>query len=799
LEDGWVIVEYIVLAAVSAGVLAYELLLVRILSFHYWSCFASMIVSLAMLGFAASGTALFVFAGKKNGSRPVMSGWLLIAFSVSLPACSRISEEIHCMPLTVLWDVRQMALFAAHYLVLSLPFFLGGFIIGHHFLRRDMPAGRVYFWNMLGSGAGVGGALLLLNVVSPSRGLHMIPLPILAVAALRYRGLVYRSVCIGVTAVVLLFMSKIPSLQHMSEYKGLSRALLMPDARVESSAWSPFGHTCVVGSRYIRYAPGLSLTFPDVIPAQKAIFTDGDGISAVCATGDRATVESFFDSMLAGLPYHLFSGPRVLVVGAGGGMEVLNAVIHGASRVDALERDPNIVGLMMGPLDVFSGHLYTRDNVRLLLEDGRSFCSRTRERYDLIILPAGGSSFASATGTSAQDTDYRMTQEGLCDFLSILTPGGALVIGTWLNVPPRNGMKVFATAVAALRKKGIAPRDSLLFARSLRTCLMMVFRGSIEHRQIAAAEDFCRRRCFDRVFHPGIEAAEANRFNRIEGAPHFNMCREILCGDGTPAFRRHIFDIRPARDDRPYFSHFFKWTALPELLRKTKGNLAVHVGWGYMFLIITLLQAVPLGALLILVPLVVLGRTVRTPSSFRWRVYIYFSAIGLGFMFLEMAVIQQFARFMKHPIYAFGTALGIILVGSGLGALVSSRWRVCPGAVFVSIVCLGVVHIALWLVSILLRSTSLFHADMLVVAVMAFFMGFPFPSAIGQVREREPSLVPWAWGINGFVSVLAVLLAGLISISAGLAVVCGIGVLCYLLAAVFFVPAWAATSRESES
>jgi len=790
LEDDEMTAEYLLIGVVSAAVLTYELLLSRVLAIHYWSYFASMIVSLAMLGFAASGTALFAVAVRNKRLLSAMARWFLIAFSIAIPVCYRLSESIHCMPLIVLWDHRQIGLFAANYLVLSLPFFFAAFVIGHYFVRTDLPAGRVYFANMFGSGVGVAIGLLLTNIMSPSCAIHLIPLPVLAAGFFRYRRRLWKSVSLAAGAAILLLAATTPAIPKMSEHKGLSKMLLLPDAKLENRSWSPFGYICVADCRYLRYAPGLALDFSGVIPSQKAIFTDGDSMSVVCRYGDPGILSDFFHSRLDALPYQLFPDPRVLVVGAGGGMDILNAVTHAASHVDALETDPDIIELMTGPLAAFSGNLYARHDVKVVQQDGRNFSRRTSKRYDLIILPAAGSPFASATGTSAQDTNYLLTTQGLGDFLAILAPGGALVINTWLNVPPRDGMKVFATAVAALKRHQItAPEDHLLFTRSLRTCQLMVFHDPIKHGQIPAVRDFCELHSFDRIFHPGIKPSEANRFNIIENAPHFNMCRDILRAGENAVFSHYIFDIRPASDDRPYFSHFFKWAALPELLKKTGQNVAVQIGWGYMFLLITLLQAVPLGATLILVPLVLSGRKremTRPPRALRWRTYAFFSAIGSGFMLLEIAVIQQFARFMRDPIHALGLALVIFLFGSGMGAFVSSHRTMRRHIVFAPIVVLSATHMLLWLASVRYGARTLFYADVIVAAAMAFFMGSPFPQAIRALRTHAPSIIPWAWGINGFVSVLAALVAGLISISTGLTILCAAGGFSYLLAALFF-------------
>lgn len=296
------IMNYLVIGTVSAAVFAYELLLLRILTIHYGANFASMIISLALMGFAVSATALFALTQRKEQRRFDMMGWFLIAFAISMPVCYRLSENIHCMPLVVLWDPQQLGRYAANYLVLALPFIFGGFIIGHNLLRKDLPVARVYFANMLGSGIGIGIGFLLLSVVTPSIALHLIPLAVLAVGLLRWRESGCRWASVIATAIVLC-LTATSRLPQMSEYKELSKMLLLPDAQIESRSWSPYGYTCVVGSRYLRYAPGLSFGFTGTIPAQKAVFTDGDNMTVVCKSGDDGAWKAVFDSMLDGLPY----------------------------------------------------------------------------------------------------------------------------------------------------------------------------------------------------------------------------------------------------------------------------------------------------------------------------------------------------------------------------------------------------------------------------------------------------------------------------------------------------------------
>ena len=194
--------DLLFIALVSAAVLAYELMLTRILSVRYWSYFAAMIVSLAMLGFAASGTALFLLSRRKRGTAPLIP-WIMLGFAASIPLVPLLSQRIECMPLTILWNPRQFLLFAANYLVLSLPFFLGGFVVGHFFTSGTPAPGRVYFANMAGSGIGILLALTLLGRIPPRTALFVAAAPAALAAAIRARGPVLRllmAAVLGLTA-----------------------------------------------------------------------------------------------------------------------------------------------------------------------------------------------------------------------------------------------------------------------------------------------------------------------------------------------------------------------------------------------------------------------------------------------------------------------------------------------------------------------------------------------------------------------------------------------------------------------
>ncbi len=541
---------------VSAALLAYELLLTRIMAVQYWSYFASMIISLAMLGFAVSGTLLFLAAGTKNGAGFFLP-WAIALFIVSLPLSARLSQEIECIPLMILWDATQLGAFAANYLVLSLPFCCGGYILGCFFLSEKADAGHVYFANMLGSGAGVLIALLFLCEVRPVYALSMTGFPVVVAAWFVFRGRSHRSLFLA--AMVLLplpsfFVSDPPLI---SQYKGMSNLLLVPDARIEHSSWNRYGYMTVMDSSTIRYAPGLSLTYGKSIPDQKAVFMNGGSREVVCGWERTDLFKDYFESMIGAGSYLFHDKPRVIIAGSGGGMDALSALMHGASRVDALENNTAMAQVMTGPLAEFSGGLYADKKVNLLIAGARPYANRTTNVYDVAVIPAKGSLFASAAGTSAQDPDYLLTKQSLWDFFSLLSPDGVIAIETWINLPPRHAAKIFSTAAAMLREHSLNPSEHLLAARSLRTGLLLISRSPVGKERVNSFAEFCDKLSFDRIYHQGITSDAANKFNRVEGAPYHNLFTRII-DNPADASKTHLFRIDPVSDDSPYFSHFFQ-------------------------------------------------------------------------------------------------------------------------------------------------------------------------------------------------------------------------------------------------
>jgi len=586
---------------------------------------------------------------------------------------------------------------------------------------------------------------------------------------------------------------------HISEFKGLSQALQVVDARVVAERSGPLGQLTVLESPRVpfRHAPGLSLNTRALPPDQLALFTDADGLSAINAWDGNAASPAFLDDLTAALPYQVLERPRVLVLGAGAGSDVLLALHHGARAVDAVELNPQLADLMLGEFTDYSGHVYEHDRVSLHLAEARGFTVRRQRHYDLVQLALLDSLAVSGSGVQALSENYLYTVEALVQFLGRLEPGGLLAITRWLKVPPRDSLKLAATAIEALRRSGAnEPGRRLLAIRNWNTLTLLVKNGDFADTEIALLRTFADRRWFDMAWYPGMPLTEANRYNRLERPWVYEGFAALLGPEAADFVDNYKFNIRPATDDRPYFFNFFTWRALPELLRLRERGGAGLVEWGYLVLLGTLVQATAAGALLIIAPLLWARR--KWPQGSAGPLGGYFFLLGMAFLFVEMAFIQKFILFLSHPLYSVAVVLAGFLVFAGFGSACSGgfarRFGAAPQRAVQAAVAgiAGLVLLYLWLLPVLferligLGDAARVLVSLLAIAPLAFFMGMPFPLGLQRLAGETPGFIPWAWGLNGFASVISAALAVLLAIEFGFSVVLLVAVCLYVLAAFLF-------------
>lgn len=787
----------VAVALISAAALAYEILLMRLFSIVLWHHFAYMIISLALLGYGASGTLLSLAQPTLAPRFTVLFSAAAAAFGISAIACFLLAQRVPFNPLEVLWDVRQPLYLLAVYLLLAVPFLCAGACVGLALTRFRGVAWRTYSVDILGAGAGSLGVVALLFVLSPTDVLRLVGTLGAVAGALAWR---HGAGAARWPPVALLVLAGLPwLLPHawvapaVSPYKELPQTLRIPGARVIEQRTSPLGLVTVVESPRIplRHAPGLSLNATTEPPPQLAVFTDGDGLNALTRFDGRRESLAHLDQLSSALPYHLLRHPHVLVLGAGAGADVLQAHFHGARRIEAVELNPQVVDLVRGRFADYAGGLYA-GLARVHVAEARGFVAASDERYDLIHVALLDSFSAASAGLHALSENYLYTVEALQDALRHLQPGGLLAITRWVSLPPRDTLKLFAGAVAALERSGVAdPGSRLALVRSWKTTTLLVKNGAFGAADVASIKSFCAARSFDLAFYPGMRRDEANRYNVIERPELYDGAVALLGPGRDDYLRRYKFHIAPATDDRPHFFHFVKWRSLPELWSlKGQGGMPL-LEWGYPVLLATLAQAALASLLLIGLPLAWQARPRsaqdrRTlPAGSRGRVLVYFLAIGFGFMFIEIAFIQKFVLFLSHPLYAVAVVLFAFLLFAGVGSRLSRRFAVVPVALAIAVAAALCLVALPWLFAhaMGLPDAARIALSVALIAPLAFFMGMPFPLGLARAEALDARLVPWAWGINGCASVTGAVLATLLAIHVGFTAVVALALVLYAVAA----------------
>ena len=794
---------FLAVALLSAGVLGYEILLARLLAIVHWHHFAYMIIAVALLGFGAAGSLVAVF------QRPLLTrfrwvfGGAALGFGAGAPLAFVLAQTLPFNALEIAWDRAQPAWLFALYLVLSLPFLSAALALALAFRAHAVRAGALYRMDLLGAGLGALGMVFLLDALPLADALRVV-----GVLGAASGGIVLlwgrapklaRSGALLALAAGLALPVALPDhwlRPHPSPYKGLSLALTAPDARIVAERHGPLGWLAAVESPTVpfRHAPGLSLLAAAGPPEQIGLFTDGGAPNAI--TPADADLR-YLEAETAALPYHMLGPPpRVLVLGTGGGAEVLRALHHGASAVDAVELNPDVLAIVREVLEGAPGAAWEGESVRSHVADARSFAARSSEEWDLIQIALVDSFSAAAAGVHALDESLLYTVEAFETFLDHLAPDGVLAVTRWLKLPPRDSLKLLWTARQALEARGVSdPASRLAMIRGWKTTTLVVGARPFGAGAIAGLRAFANDYAFDLVWHQGMAEDEANRYNRL-AAPEFHRAAAAILGPEPEDFaERYKFALRPATDDRPFFFHSLKWATLPELLAlRAQGGLPL-VEWGFVILVATLVQGAIAAALLILLPLLALRRprAADVPTSARWRVVLFFASLGLAFLFIEIAFMQRFAVFLGHPLYAIAVVLAGLLVFAGLGAgatdwfaRLARRWQPITLAA-AGIVIVGGAYLGLlpWVFEAAQGwpTTARIAVALALLGPIGFLLGMPFPLGLKALGDRAPALVPWAWGINACASVVSASLATFIALHIGFTPVLGCALVLYILAA----------------
>ncbi len=762
----------------SAATLAYEVALTRIFTISLWYHFAFMIISIAMLGFAASGAALALYPALKKIGR--LGGYSLL-LGCAIPLSFLLANQVPFDPARLAWDRAEILAIGLLYLILAVPFFCTGLVISTALAVQSRRSGLLYGADLLGAGVGSLGVLLLLSLLAPERAVFILALaPLLSsFVAGGTRLRTGAALCAALSLATFVRQPEFASLR-ISPYKGLQSALRFPGATPLKTYFSPSARVDTFNSPAVRFAPGLSLSYLDPLPRQTGLAVDGGDISAITAAEPGKALD-FLDYLPSALPYLVGNRGRALVLDPKGGLQVLVARRSGAREIVKVESNPALVRVIRTDWRALAGGIY---DDRTFTGLGRSWLKGKGERFDVIDISLLGT---EAYGSFGIAEDYRFTVEAFREYLAHLRPDGVLGVNLYIIPPPRLELRILATMIAAMQEQGIRePARHLAVVRSWGTLCLLAKNSPLTAADIVTIKSFAGKRWFDLVYYPGISAAEANVFVKMRSDDYFRAVADILSPERRERFLAdYLFDIAPVRDDRPFFHYFLKLDRIGDLYRFMGEKWQFFLEEGYIVPAV-LAQVTLLSMVLLLLPRFFGKAVPRQGSSGGWLL-TYFAFLGCGFMFVEIALIQKCILPLESPSHAVATVLAALLVSSGAGSLLGHRFPMLQGPPTVAIIALLVGIYGSFLPSISAAMTPLalpvkVALVFLAISPLGLLLGIPFPTGLRTLGETDPQLIPRAWVINGCFSVFSPLVAIMVATAIGFTPVLLLGGVAYLLA-----------------
>lgn len=783
----------------SAAVLLLEIGLTRLFAISQWYHFAFLAVSLALLGSGAGGALHMAFP---RLGRPLRWGWLALLSSLFALACGGILLANHLLPIDLYilaWDRQQVLYLALQYISLLLPFLAAGLAISLLLEAHPERAGPLYACNLAGSALGTLLPLLLLDRLGANR----LPLAagLLAVLAATCflipsgPGRSSRRTALGLTGTALFAALLVALLFHLPEalslhldpHKSLVQQGLFPNSQILYTAENALSRVDVVAGGPYHSFPGLPLLTSTPLPAQMALTLDGDHPSPLTLFQPGQTDPAFLHTMLTALPYQLHPNARVLLVEPMGGLDLLQALEQRAGAIVVLMENPLVIETVTGRFSQEIGHIFRSPNVQVKREGARPYLAREGPSFDLIVFALTGARAVVSAGAYSLAEEPLLTVEALHAALDRLAPGGTLVLMRWLQQPPSESLRALTTLAAALRAAGTSsPQEHIVAVRGWSSMLLLARRQPFSDQEIARVRTFCREHRFDLVWLPGLSREETNRYSRIQEGPIYYDAFLSFWQHPSPRdfYRTWSAEVRPARDERPFFFQFFRWEQLPQVLQQVGQTVQPFGGAGFLVLPTLLLLSGLFSGLLLVLPAALARR--RGPPRGRGSTLLYFAALGLGFMAIEIPLLGRLTLFLGQPLYAASAVLFTLLLGSGLGSLIGGSRPAWLRPALAGLVALGAAY-ALGLPSLLQGLLGLALGWRLLLGFglllpLGFLLGIPFPAGLQLLGETGRPRIPWAWAANGCASVLGAIGAQMGVLSWGYAGIMLAGAACYGLA-----------------
>jgi spermidine synthase len=760
----------------SFAALLLELALTRLFSVVLFYHFAFLAISIALLGLGSGG--VFAYLGKRWFARfPTRSllSWLCVCNSLAVPV---VLEIVLHVPVSLTLSRANFLRLTAIYLASAVPFFVTGVEFSILFARESRHIPRLYGADLLGGALACLGVVPLLNWLGgPNTILFASVMASIAGAAWAANANI-RKLTLGLAAALLLIIAanRTGKLIDVVYAKGIFR----DKAWVEFARWN-----------------AISRVEVDRLGDAKAVVIDADASTYIMNADPGQWEGSEWQEDLMSAPPALANILRphgdYAIIGPGGGVDVLRAVANGSPNVIGIEINPIIANTVMRERYAdYSYHLYERPEVHIQVTDGRSFVRNAKQNFDIVQMTLVDTWASTAAGAFALSENSLYTVEAFREYFEHLKSDGMVAITRWEFRRPREALRVVSVAMQALHELGVH--------NPVRN-FIVVSQGNLDEDGIpvvvlAKKSAFTSEEEQKVRAHLGSNPALVALY--LPSDPKDNPFSALIARNDPYAFARdYPYNVAPVNDNAPFFFFTLK---LDQVLHGE--DLSQGIDWKVNLGVVVLAMVLVISCLAVLaflvIPLAVRGggkqgRPVRL---------LYFVAVGLGYILVEIAFIQRFVLFLGHPTYALTVVVFLLLLSSGAGSLASRQWvaqtqRAWLPLIFIAGALLLYVFILPGLLNALVGLP--FEAKLLVSAALlvplGFAMGMPFPtglralagspvpefSAAGKAKPQG-SAVEWAWAVNAGSSVLGSVLAMVIAIQFGLNVTLACGALAYLTA-----------------
>lgn len=784
------------IGAVSGALLMTELALTRIFSVTMYYHFAFLAISIALFGLSASGVLVYVLRRRLSEistDRLLTVGAIVhaVATLIALACLVRIRVGLNYSP-------QNLALMLVIYLLATLPFLTGGTVISAAFARLTSRINLLYAADLIGAAAGCLALIPLLNTLG-APGVVLVAAALSLLAAVAFARAGSRRTVAGISAVIL-------SVPLATQLSGLQPFDVLDTKghegdRVLFSKWNSFSRIGVYDRAHGDWS--LSPKFTGTPGESRFMDIDSAASTPILKGTGRPGDAAYLRYELTAIAYQLVERPggfTALVIGPGGGRDLLSALVFGATNVDGVEINPIIVrDVMLGRFRDYSGNLYGDPRVAIHIDDGRSFVRRSSKQYDVIQASLVDTWAATAAGAYTLTENSLYTSEAFGEYLDHLTDDGVLTITRWVF----DGLRLVSLAQDACAARGLDPARHIAIVRHDRVATFLLSKKPFTREQVARLTSHADAMGFAVLYVPDVDGAangeQSAAFQTQNGADDppemlqsrtsaHDYARLILAPDRQRFIDTYPVDIRPTTDDRPFFFHT---TKLADQFDVAFGR-SMLFGNGLSALLTLFGISAALVALFVVAPLLLGG----SPPGSGWARWLtYFGALGAGFMLLEVAMLQRFVLLLGHPVYSLTVTLFSLLLGTGLGSFLTrvvddqQIRRVTMSALIAIVVLAMVSRIAMpWLVDAAIPWPLGVRIGVAVAILVpaGILLGMALPGGMRMLAARRPELAPWGWGMNGAFSVVGATLAVFIAMNWGFSTTFMAAAAVYVLAAAVF-------------